>query len=123
MSRSAVSDRVLLTIGVEDYYQVGSFAGLIQRENWYRFETRIARNTQKALELLDVHGVRATFFVLGWVADAMPEVVREIASRGHEIASSGYWHRTIRQMSPAELREDLQRSREALERASGLRVL
>jgi polysaccharide deacetylase family protein (PEP-CTERM system associated) len=123
MSSSAVSDRVLLTVGVEDYYQVGSFAGLIQRENWYRFETRIARNTQKTLDLLGAFGVRATFFVLGCVADAMPEVVREITARGHEVASSGYWHRTIRQMSPAELREDLQRSREALERATGRRVL
>jgi polysaccharide deacetylase family protein (PEP-CTERM system associated) len=123
MDRSVASDRVLLTVGVEDYYQVGSFAGLIQRENWYRFETRIARNTQKTLDLLEAFGVRATFFVLGWVADAMPEVVREIARRGHEIASGGYWHRTIRQMCPAELRDDLQRSREALERASGLKIL
>jgi polysaccharide deacetylase family protein (PEP-CTERM system associated) len=119
----SVSDRVLLTIGVEDYYQVGSFQGLIQRENWYRFETRIARNTAKTLDLLEAFGIKATFFVLGWVADAMPEVVREIATRGHEVASGGYWHRTIREMSPAELRDDLRRSREALERASGVRVL
>ncbi len=123
MGLSAVSDRVLLTVGVEDYYQVGSFEGIIHRDNWYRFETRIARNTHKALDLCDAFGIRATFFVLGWVADAMPEVVREIARRGHEVASGGYWHRTIRQMSPAEFREDLRRSREALERATGLRVL
>jgi len=123
MGLSAMSDRILLTVGVEDYFQVGSFAGLIQRENWYRFETRIARNTQKALDLLEAFGVRATFFVLGCVADAMPEVVREIAVRGHEVASGGYWHRTIRQMSPAELRDDLRRTREALERATGRRVL
>ncbi len=75
------------------------------------------------LDLFDAFDARATFFVLGWVADAMPEVVREIARRGHEIASGGYRHRTIRQMSPAEFREDLQRSREALERAAGPRVL
>ncbi|HWM92643.1 MAG TPA: glycosyltransferase [Thermoanaerobaculia bacterium] len=123
MDRSDGSDRVLLTVGVEDYYQVGSFEGLIHRENWYRFETRIARNTRKALDLCDAFGIRATFFVLGWVADAMPEVVREISQRGHEVASGGYWHRTIRQMTPAELREDLRRSREAIERATGLRVL
>ncbi len=116
------SERVLLTVGVEDYYQVGSFEGLIQRENWYRFETRIVRNTHKALDLCDAFGVRATFFVLGCVADAMPEIVREIVRRGHEVASGGYWHRTIRQMTPAELREDLRRSREALERATGTRV-
>ena len=123
MDRRITSDRVLLTVGVEDYYQVGSFAGRIQRENWYRFETRIARNTRKTLDLLEASGVRATFFVLGCVAEAMPEVAREIADRGHEVASGGYWHRTIRQMSPAELREDLRRSREALERATGRRVL
>jgi polysaccharide deacetylase family protein (PEP-CTERM system associated) len=122
MDRSAGAKRVLLTVGVEDYFQVGSFEGLIQRENWYRFENRIARNTHKALDLFDDFGIQATFFVLGCVADAMPEVVREIARRGHEVASGGYWHRTIRQMSPGEFREDLQRSREALERASGTRI-
>jgi polysaccharide deacetylase family protein (PEP-CTERM system associated) len=122
MEHSVSSDRVLLTVGVEDYYQVGSFEGLIQKEHWYRFETRIARNTTKALDLLEASGVNATFFVLGWVADAMPEVVREIVRRGHEIASSGYWHRTIRQMSPAQFRDDLRRSKEALERAAGVRV-
>jgi polysaccharide deacetylase family protein (PEP-CTERM system associated) len=122
MDRSAVVRRLLLTVGVEDYYQVGSFEGLIQRENWYRFETRIARNTHKTLDLLDTFGVHATFFVLGCVADAMPEVVREIVRRGHEVASGGYWHRTIRQMTPVEFREDLRRSREALERAAGTRI-
>jgi polysaccharide deacetylase family protein (PEP-CTERM system associated) len=122
MDRSAVVRRLLLTVGVEDYYQVGSFEGLIQRENWYRFETRIARNTHKTLDLLDTFGVQATFFVLGCVADAMPEVVREIVRRGHEVASGGYWHRTIRQMTPVEFREDLRRSREALERAAGTRI-
>lgn len=126
MDVSAVSDRsdrILLTVGVEDYYQVGSFQGLIPQENWYRFEARIARNTEKTLALLDAFGVKATFFVLGWVADAMPEVVRGIAERGHEVASGGYRHRTIRQVSREELREDLRRSREALERATGRRVL
>lgn len=123
MGRSVASDQVLLTVGVEDYYQVGSFAGLIQREHWYRFETRIARNTQKAMDLLESFGVRATFFVLGWVAEAMPEVVREIVRRGHEVASGGYWHRTICQLSQTELRQDLRQSREALERAAGRRIL
>jgi polysaccharide deacetylase family protein (PEP-CTERM system associated) len=123
MDRSIASDQVLLTVAVEDYYQVGSFARLVQQKSWGRFETRIARNTRKTLDLLESFGARATFFVLGWVADAMPEVVREIAGRGHEIASGGYWHRTIRQMSPTELRDDLRRSREALERAAGVRIL
>lgn len=112
----------ILTIAVEDYYQVGSFNRAVQRGQWHRFESRIERNTLRALDLLDEHGVRATFFALGWIADELPEVIREIARRGHEVASKGYWHRSIRQMTPGEFRDDLLRSKEALENASGRRV-
>jgi polysaccharide deacetylase family protein (PEP-CTERM system associated) len=115
--------RILLTVEVEDYFQVGSFERLIEKGQWYRFETRIEHNTRKTLSLLDRFGVRATFFVLGWVADRMPELVGEITARGHEVASSGFYHRTIRQMGPSEFRDDLQRSKDALERASGRRVI
>ena len=115
--------RHLLTIAVEDYYQVIAFRKLVDTSQWYRFERRVERNTRKALDLLDEFGVKATFFTLGWVADEMPEIVREIAARGHELASKGYFHRTIQEMTPAEFREDLQRSREAIERATGTRVI
>ena len=77
----------------------------------------------RTLDLLDEFGVKATFFALGWVADEMPEVLREIAARGHEVASKGYFHRTIHEMTPAEFRDDVQRSREAIERATGTRVV
>ncbi len=113
----------LLTIGLEDYYQVGAFNRLIQRGEWYRFESRLERNTHRALQLLEAHQQRATFFVLGWVADAMPELIAEVAARGHEIASKGYYHRSIRGMTPGEFREDLARARDALQRASGQRIL
>jgi len=115
--------RHLLTIGLEDYYQIGAFNRLIQHGEWYRFETRIERTTGHTLDLLDECGARATFFCLGWVADQMPELVRQVAERGHEIASKGYYHRSIRQMTPAEFRDDLARAREALQRASGQRIL
>ncbi len=115
--------RHLLTVGLEDYYQVGSFNRLIQRGEWYRFENRLERGTRATLELLDEQGVTATFFTLGWVADQVPELLRLVADRGHEVASKGYYHRGIRQLSPGEFREDLARSREALERASGRRVI
>lgn len=115
--------RHLLTIAVEDYFQVVAFRKLVDPSQWYRFEQRVERNTRKALDLLDEFGVKATFFTLGWVADEMPEVVREIAARGHEVASKGYFHRTIKEMTPGEFREDLQRSREAIERATGVRVI
>lgn len=118
-----LAKRSLLTIAVEDYFQVGAFRNLIDTNQWYRFERRVERNTRKALDLLDEFGVKATFFTLGWVADEMPEVVREIAARGHEVASKGYYHRTIQEMTPSEFREDLQRSREAIERATGIRVI
>jgi polysaccharide deacetylase family protein (PEP-CTERM system associated) len=118
-----VPKRHLLTIALEDYFHVGAFNKIIQRGQWYRFETRFEQNTFKTLDLLDQFHIKATFFVLGWVADKQPEIVKEVVKRGHEIASSGYYHRGIHQMTPAEFREDLARSREALERASGMKVL
>lgn len=113
----------VITVALEDYYHVGAFNRLIQRGQWYRFETRFERNAERALDLLDRHNVKATFFVLGCIADEYPEVVRRVAERGHEVASKGYYHRSIRQMTQTEFREDLARSREALERAAGSRVV
>jgi polysaccharide deacetylase family protein (PEP-CTERM system associated) len=113
----------VVTVALEDYFQVGSFNHLIQRGQWYRFDARFERNTLQALQLLDRFNVKATFFVLGWIAETFPEIVRMVAERGHEIASKGYYHRSIRQMAPSEFREDLQRSRAALERASGRKVV
>ncbi len=122
---SAVSDepqRHLLTVVLEDYFQVAPLRGVVKTEQWHLFENRVDVNTHKALDLLDEFGIKATFFVLGWIADEMPEVVREVAERGHEIASKGYYHRSLSQLSESELRADLRRSKEALERASGRRV-
>ena len=112
----------LLTVVVEDYFHVAPLKSVVQSEQWYRFERRVEANTHKALDLLDEHGVAATFFVLGSIADEMPELVREIADRGHEVASKGYVHRSIRHFGREEFREDLLRSREALEKASGCSV-
>jgi polysaccharide deacetylase family protein (PEP-CTERM system associated) len=116
-------ERQLLTVVLEDYFQVAPLRGVIPTRRWSRFETRVDGNTDKALALLDEFGIKATFFVVGWIADEMPEVVRRVASRGHEIASKGYYHRGIRQLCREEFRHDLLRSREALERAAGTRVL
>ena len=111
--------RHLLTVVVEDYYHVAPLKSVVQSEHWYRFERRVERNTEKALDLLDEHGVTATFFVLGSIADEMPELVRGIADRGHEVASKGFFHHTIRHFSREEFREDLARSKAAIEKASG----
>lgn len=115
--------RHLLTIAVEDYFEAVAFRKLIEPRQWYRFERRVERNTRRALDLLDEFGVKATFFTLGWVAEEMPEVVREIAERGHEVASKGHTHRRIEEMTPGEFREDLARSREAIENATAVRVV
>lgn len=113
----------ILTVLLEDYFHVGAFNGLIQRGQWYRFETRFERNTLKALDLLDRFNIKATFFVMGWVADHQPELVREVAKRGHEIASRGlYQRRRTRRMTTKEFREDLRRTRDSVERASETKV-
>jgi polysaccharide deacetylase family protein (PEP-CTERM system associated) len=113
----------VLTIALEDYFHVGAFNRLIQRGQWYRFERRLEQSTERTLDLLDEYGVHATFFVLGWVADQVPELVRQVANRGHEIASKGYYHRNVQQLTPGEFRDDLARSREAIEHAGGQRVV
>ena len=121
-AQSQSGRRHLLTFAVEDYFQVVAFRKLIDSTQWYRFERHVERNTLRALHLLDEYDVKATFFTLGWVADEMPEIIQTIAQRGHEVASKGYFHRSIQEMTPGEFREDLQRSREAIERATGSKV-
>ena len=114
--------RHILTVVMEDYFQGSTFNRLISRSRWHRFESRLERNTNTTLDLLDEYGVKATFFALGWVADAVPELIREVVERGHDIASKGYFHRSIREFTREEFREDCARAREALERASGRQI-
>lgn len=113
----------ILTVALEDYFHVAPLKSLIDQRQWYRFEMRLEASTRKTLDFLDEHGARATFFVLGWVAEAVPELLREVAARGHEIASKGYYHRDIRQLDREEFRDDVLRARDALQRATGLPVL
>jgi polysaccharide deacetylase family protein (PEP-CTERM system associated) len=111
-----------MTVVVEDYYQHAGFTRVVQPDRWKRFETRVEANTRRALDLLREHDVRATFFVLGWIAEQMPQVVRAIVAEGHEVATKGHLHRPLDQMSRDEFRADACRSRLAIERAGGVRV-
>ncbi len=121
---SAKSDKKsLLTILVEDYFHVGAFETLIQQRNWENFEPRYEQNTLKTLDLLDRYDTKATFFVLGWIAETNPDLVREIVSRGHEVASRGFYHRSAKNLTPDEFREDLRRSNAAIEKATGQKVV
>lgn len=111
-----------LTIDVEDYFQVHAFSGTIPREEWPKHELRVQKNTERILEMLNRHRTKATFFVLGWIAERAPDLVRTIACEGHEIASHGYAHQHIEGQTPQAFRNDLRLSREILESLSGQTV-
>jgi polysaccharide deacetylase family protein (PEP-CTERM system associated) len=123
MNHDATNKKHLLTVLVEDYFHVGAFENLIQQRNWSHFEPRYEQNTLKTLDLLDQFDTKATFFVLGWIAQQNPKLVREIVSRGHEIASRGFYHRSLRHLTPEEFREDLRKTSGILEDASGQKVI
>ncbi len=109
-----------LTVDLEDWYHSVTSLG---PPDWAGLEDRVAAPTHRLLDLLDRHGARSTFFVLGAVAERHPELVREVHRRGHEIASHGHAHRLVYDQTPAEFRADLRRSLDLLERLTGERVL
>ncbi|HEV8121754.1 MAG TPA: glycosyltransferase [Candidatus Polarisedimenticolia bacterium] len=116
----------ILTVSVEDYFHGASLDGVVARKHWTRIESRLEQSLKASLELLAEHQATATFFVLGWIAERQPEIVRMIRAAGHEIASRGYWPRGgVKGMlpHPQELREELQRAREALEAAGSNRIV
>jgi polysaccharide deacetylase family protein (PEP-CTERM system associated) len=104
-----------LTIDVEDYFQVEAFAGVIDRAEWESKPRRVARNTDRLLDLLGEAGASATFFMLGWVAQRHPELVRRIVAEGHELASHGSDHFPADRQSPDSFRQDVRRSKAMLE--------
>lgn len=110
------------TVDVEDYFQVSKFDNVIRRDQWSRCESRVVANTHRILELLDRHDVKGTFFVLGWVADRFPQLVRDIQSGGHECGSHSHEHRLVYRQTPQAFRDDLRRSRQAIADACGERV-
>lgn len=105
----------LLSFDIEDWFHAHNLRQVVSRDEWDECEFRVARNTRTILDLLDDHDAKATFFVLGWVAERAPDLVREIDERGHEIASHGYNHELLYEQSPDEVRADLERSLDVLE--------
>jgi polysaccharide deacetylase family protein (PEP-CTERM system associated) len=103
-----------MSIDLEDWFCVQNLNGIIRREDWERCESRVERSTLQLLDLFSRHNVSATFFVLGWVAERYPDLVREVEARGHEIASHGYSHKLITHMEADEFKADLHRSLEVL---------
>jgi polysaccharide deacetylase family protein (PEP-CTERM system associated) len=113
--------RNALSIDVEEHFQVHNFEGVVRRAEWDRYPSRVVENTRRILRLLAEREVRATFFVLGWVADRQPHLVREIRDGGHEIATHGYWHELIYRQTPKEFAADIGQSLDAIEQACGVR--
>jgi polysaccharide deacetylase family protein (PEP-CTERM system associated) len=113
----------ILTIGLEDYYHVGAFNKFVQKNQWYRFDSRLELSTSRTLEILRSTNTKATFFVLGWIAQRFPELLRKLTDAGHEVGIKGYYHRSIREMTPEEFENDCLRAKEAVEIATGREVL
>jgi polysaccharide deacetylase family protein (PEP-CTERM system associated) len=112
----------ILSVDVEDYFQVEAFAGNVRRDSWSQWPSRVVANTQRVLDLFDGHNAKATFFFVGWVADHFPHLVREVQSRGHELACHSYWHRTVYSLSPDEFRLDTREAKKSIEDAAGVEV-
>lgn len=104
-----------MTVDVEDYYQVAAFANVIKPAEWTQWPSRVEENTEKLLQLFDDAGIRITFFILGWVAERHPELVRRIQAQDHEIASHGYSHQLIYRQTPEVFRDETARSKQILE--------
>lgn len=111
-----------LTIDVEDYFQVNAFASHIRRNQWDSFPLRVNGNTRRVLDILDNFSIKATFFVLGWIAERVPALTKEIHRRGHEIACHGYGHELVYAVGPERFRADIRRSKMLLEDQCGERV-
>jgi polysaccharide deacetylase family protein (PEP-CTERM system associated) len=108
-----------MTVDVEDYFQVSAFERVVARGRWHEYESRVAANTDRLLGIFAEFGVRATFFVLGWVAERDGSIVRRIADAGHEVASHGHGHRLVYDQTPEAFREDVRRARRLLQDLSG----
>jgi polysaccharide deacetylase family protein (PEP-CTERM system associated) len=119
---SRVSPLHAFTVDLEDYFHVSAFEECVSRDDWDRFPRRVVRNTEKLLDILAENRVKATFFVLGWIAERFPQLVREISHAGHEVGSHGCWHRLVYSQTPAGFRADVRRSIEILEDILGLPV-
>jgi polysaccharide deacetylase family protein (PEP-CTERM system associated) len=111
-----------MTIDVEDYFHVSNFEHVVARDSWADRESRVEANTDRLLAMFDRAGVPATFFVLAWVAERVPGLVRRIAAAGHEVASHGFAHRLIYDQTPDAFRDDVRRAKQLLEDVSGQRV-
>jgi len=115
--------RYILSVDVEDYFQVEAFTDRIRREDWETMPRRVVANTERVLDLLAAHQQHGTFFIIGWIAERHPELVRKIHAAGHEVACHSLLHRLVYSLTPDEFREDTRRAKGILEDACGAPVI
>jgi polysaccharide deacetylase family protein (PEP-CTERM system associated) len=120
-SKAAVTNA--FTIDVEDYYHVSALASAIPRSTWSDRDSRVSASTDRLLAMLDEKRIKGTFFVLGWVADKVPQLVKRIAAQGHEVACHGYSHELIYRQTPGVFAEETRRSKTLLEDLTGMPVI
>ena len=115
--------RHVLSFDIEEHFQVAAFWSVARRREWDHLASRVERNTRKITDVLSEYSTKATFFVLGWVAERHPDLVRDLARQGHEIGSHGYGHELVHTQAPELFREDVRRSKQILEDLTGRQVM
>lgn len=108
-----------MTLDVEDFFQVAAFEGVIDPASWDSYPLRVEQNTRRVMALFADQKINATFFLLGWVAERLPQLVRDIAAEGHELANHGYAHARINSQSRQSFRADIRRAKALIEDISG----
>ena len=103
-----------LTIDVEEWFCVYNLVNVIDKEDWYKYESRVVKSIEILINILQEYNVKATFFVLGWIAEKYPEIIYKIDKQGHEIATHGYSHSLLTDLSPDQFEEDLTKSIEVI---------
>ena len=111
-----------MTVDVEDYFHASTFDRVVSRLSWAERESRVVGATEILLDCFESAGIHGTFFILGWVAERHPQLVRDIAAAGHEIASHGFQHQLVYLLTPDQFREDVRRAKAVIEDASGIAV-
>jgi len=112
-----------LSFDVEEHFQVSAFWSENRRQQWDSLESRVENNTRRIADILAAHDMKATFFVLGWVAERHPELIRSLSREGHEIASHGYSHELVTTQTPESFRADIRKAKQILENAIGKPIL
>jgi len=117
-----LTNKNILSFDIEEYFQVSGLAKAVSRSSWDNFASRVEQNTAVVLNILEKHNIKATFFILGWIAERHPELIKIIADQGHEIACHGYDHKLVYDMTSEEFASDIKKTKDLLESITGRKI-